>query len=209
MLGVLYHYVWQPLLAISVPIYNTQRRGLAELLILIKGQCEGLIGEISDRKFTPAPFLFPELYINQLRQGERVGRIIIMDKFTDKEIVNFNFFKRLPGVYCYKTDFDENIIAYAYISSSYKLLITNDLNSNEHNIYEWNSNDSKSRNEDIPIICEFLGELALRPLLKQGTPYEQKLAKSLWQLYIPQSTIPEKLKQIAKNLLMTNTMGIH
>ena len=59
MLGILYPYAWKPLLATLYDLYNTQWRGLAELLILIKGQCEGLIGGISDGKFTPAPFLFP------------------------------------------------------------------------------------------------------------------------------------------------------
>ncbi len=61
MLGVLYPDVWQPLLA-PYMTYNAQWRGLAELLILIKGQCEGLYSGISDGKFLPRPFLSPYTY---------------------------------------------------------------------------------------------------------------------------------------------------
>jgi len=63
MQGVLYPDVCEPLYASDTFFYNTRWRGLAELLILIKGQCEGLIGGISDGKFLPRPFCFQTPYV--------------------------------------------------------------------------------------------------------------------------------------------------
>lgn len=121
-------------------------------------------------------------------------------KFTDKEIVNFEFFKILPGVYCYKTDTNAKIIAYAYISSSFKLIISEDLDRGTYEIHDWNSDNLNKISEDKHIICEFLGELAVRPLLEHGTAYDQKIAKTCWQVYSPQNTVENKLVLLIKDI---------
>ena len=56
---------WHPTL-----IYNTQRRGLAELLISVERQCEGQGCGISDRKFTPTSFLFHKILLLTSRNRE-------------------------------------------------------------------------------------------------------------------------------------------
>ena len=57
--GVLYPYVSVRTVIGSCCIfrYNTCWRGLTELLILIKGQCEGLYSEINGRMFLPRLFI--------------------------------------------------------------------------------------------------------------------------------------------------------
>ena len=101
MLGVLYPYVWQPPLASSISTYNTQWRGLAELLILNEWQCEGRDDGISDGKFTPTSFLFPQinLIINPLRQGERQAKGKLMQKTicNIKDTIRQNKFLRCNG----------------------------------------------------------------------------------------------------------------
>lgn len=62
MLGVLYPYAHIVPYAIgkqcSYIIYNTLWRGLAELLISLGRQCEGLVGGISE-EVSPTSFLYP------------------------------------------------------------------------------------------------------------------------------------------------------
>ena len=64
MLGVLYPYANQPSQRVdwAYPIYNTQWRGLAKLLISLEGQCEGLVGGISE-EVSPTSLLYPYLII--------------------------------------------------------------------------------------------------------------------------------------------------
>ena len=126
-----------------------------------------------------------------------------MERFTEKQIVNFEFFKMLAGVFCYKTDTNNNVIAYAYISSINRLLILKDLDRENYEIYDWKSNNPNIINEHKHEICEFLGELAVRPLLERGTTYEKKIAKTFWQLFIPQESAPQKLIQIVNKEFKT------
>lgn len=62
-------------------MYNMRRRGLTELLISVERQCEGPVSEISGGKFTPTPFLFPQL-LYKLAEAGRAGRqnSVIMNK---------------------------------------------------------------------------------------------------------------------------------
>ena len=56
-------------------VYIIAWRGLAALLILDEGQCEGLNAGMGEKLESPMPFLFPyTLSLYRLRLGERVGR---------------------------------------------------------------------------------------------------------------------------------------
>ena len=121
-----------------------------------------------------------------------------MERFTENKIVNLEFLNELPGVFCFKTDSKANIIAYACISSTYRLLIIKVCDMNNYEIYNWESDNSNVINEQKHVICEFLGELAIRPLLERGTTYEQKIANTFWQLFFSQESVPQEIIQIAK-----------
>ena len=56
-------------------------RGLAALLILAKGQCEGLNSGMGEKLESPMPFLFPyTLIFYWPRRGEQVGCILETEK---------------------------------------------------------------------------------------------------------------------------------
>ena len=73
MLGVLYPYANQPSQRAgwAYPIYNTQWRGLAKLLISMERQCEGLMTGIS-KKVSPTSFFVSITIVLTLmpKQGE-------------------------------------------------------------------------------------------------------------------------------------------
>ena len=62
-------------------LYNTRWRGLTELLILIKGQCEGLYGGMSGRKFYSRA-LFVSFTLTELLTAE-AGRAGRQEKLTN------------------------------------------------------------------------------------------------------------------------------
>ncbi len=75
MLGVLYPYAHIVPYAIgkqcSYIIYNTLWRGLAELLISLGRQCEGLVGGISGRSFSHVFLMsISQVLTLMLKQGE-------------------------------------------------------------------------------------------------------------------------------------------
>ena len=47
----------------SEAVFIIAWRGLAALLILVRGQCEGLTAGMGGKVETPMPFLFPYLFI--------------------------------------------------------------------------------------------------------------------------------------------------
>ena len=57
-------------------IDNSTWRGLAALLILEEGQCEGLTAGMGEKLETPMPFLFPQInIIKECQIGECKGII--------------------------------------------------------------------------------------------------------------------------------------
>ena len=58
-------------------IYNTQRRGLAELLISVEGQCEGLMTGISCRCFSHVFFVS----ISNIVLTAEAGGVVGIDSF--------------------------------------------------------------------------------------------------------------------------------
>ena len=75
--GVLYPYACKSTRPAVYIIYNTQRRGLAELLISVEGQCEGLMTGISCRCFSHVFFVsISQVLTLMLKQGEVVGEWI-------------------------------------------------------------------------------------------------------------------------------------
>jgi hypothetical protein len=88
-------------------------RGLAALLILGKGQCEGLTTGMSEKLESPMPFLFPDLNLNtnQPRRGERVGintiwcmEQITIERLYDKLKAKLDSMSIITRFYIGKTD---------------------------------------------------------------------------------------------------------
>ena len=131
------------------------------------------------------------------QKGKRMG--FPKNNCLEKYIVNLVFLKDYEGVYCYKTDEEGNTIGQAYLHSSLKRLII--VNDSEYTIYNWDSPDINMQNEHKHYICVFLDELANRPLLLKGKPYDQKLAETYWQLYNPQQAVPYKFKKRIEEII--------
>lgn len=114
--------------------------------------------------------------------------------FADKEIGNLEFLNSLKEVYCFKMNIEGQIINYAYITSSCKLLIVCDHSLTNYDTYYWDDCDINCANNSRKKICELLGEIAVRiVMLKGGNPFEKKQAKTLWQIFNPQKRTPKEL----------------
>lgn len=123
-------------------------------------------------------------------------------KMTEEEIVRLDILNKIGGAYCKKENEDGNIIQYAYISSNLSTLVVF-MSGDASNacIYNLNKNEAESQKTIGP----FLVELTFRPLFLKGKPYEQKMAKEMWQLCIPQSQIPDSIKNYINNFINTNS----
>lgn len=121
---------------------------------------------------------------------------------TDMQTGNLEFLEFLPGAYCYKNNSNGSKSKYAYIYSDYRrLIIFNNPDLQEYDIYDWDSPNTSTREHNHKTICDFLSELCFRILLKKGTKVERKIADSYWQLYSSQSSVPEELKSRVEAIL--------
>ena len=114
-----------------------------------------------------------------------------LKKVCEESIGAFEFLDKKEGAYCKKEDENGNVVQYAFITSDVCQLVLF-IGGDIHNVkaYDWNNSDEESHK----VISNFLSELSFRPLYEKGKPCEQKIAKEMWQLLIPQSLISENIK---------------